>query len=882
MHHKLHTAPGAIAAVGIGWACALLWLGCEVAPRVVATPKADAGRVVVRESFESGLALRDHWLADSPEASGTMVSCTAGALQIALSANRVVHVSRLVEPVQIAGHTLRLSARVKTSSPKVTAQLGISFGDSASDFTQRGWTKPSAPNAWTRIELELDVGTDTRRAELVLKGQGDGVVWFDDVEILDLGRHVEPALAELSPVQLEHLEALSRAVALIRYRHPSDGVAELDWNAFLVQAVARVLSARDRNELVEQLRALFSPVAPTVAFSGRRDHPISSPLHQGFPHLARWRHVGLGPEWPFASWREGRDPDQAMLGMDVLLSGIDLGHCKNATLTATGRARGEGSLVVVATVGQAGEAVKRVEGKLDEVGTPVSVELEMPADAFNVRLGLKARGVVHGTLSSLALSCEHRGRVAVDFLRAEWTKRGIPELYQVDVARCDAGACLAVDRRPFDAELVPDRDTLHAEIADHLWIHVPLALWSDGRQTWPVVAGRPAVTAASTPGVAANLALVSSAWGTLWTFYPFFSEQQIDWRSVLPGALRESAKARSVGDIYRALSRMIARTRDNHGRAFHPTVAIDGILPIALRRFGNHVVVVGAVEHVEKLVPLGSEVLSIDGEEIVSAYDNMRARVPAATVGWSDAIVPFWLTLGRIGAFATVRVRSRDGVVTEVALPHVSRAVYDALVREPRPASGTEVAPHVCYVDLSALSLDQWRALVPAVMRAKSLVLDMRGYPDNAAFTILGHFLKDEITSPLWRTPRIGLPGDQLSSWTIRPVAPRFGGAVYILLDGRAGSAAESVLQIARENHLGVLVGEPSGGTNGNVITVDLGQDFSMRFTGMRVVLSDGTLLQGRGITPDQVVHPTLEGVLAGRDEVLEAAIVAASKVGAK
>jgi hypothetical protein len=51
--------------------------------------------------------------------------------------------------------------------------------------------------------------------------------------------------------------------------------------------------------------------------------------------------------------------------------------------------------------------------------------------------------------------------------------------------------------------------------------------------------------------------------------------------------------------------------------------------------------------------------------------------------------------------------------------------------------------------------------------------------------------------------------------------------------------------------------------------------------TGMRVPLPDGTALHGRGIVPDEVVHPTLEGI-RGRDEVLEAAIGVAHKLIAK
>jgi C-terminal processing protease CtpA/Prc len=49
-----------------------------------------------------------------------------------------------------------------------------------------------------------------------------------------------------------------------------------------------------------------------------------------------------------------------------------------------------------------------------------------------------------------------------------------------------------------------------------------------------------------------------------------------------------------------------------------------------------------------------------------------------------------------------------------------------------------------------------------------------------------------------------------------------------------------------------------------------------VRFTGLHVSAPDGSTIQGHGITPDQIVHPTLEGIRAGRDEILEAAIATA------
>jgi C-terminal processing protease CtpA/Prc len=97
-----------------------------------------------------------------------------------------------------------------------------------------------------------------------------------------------------------------------------------------------------------------------------------------------------------------------------------------------------------------------------------------------------------------------------------------------------------------------------------------------------------------------------------------------------------------------------------------------------------------------------------------------------------------------------------------------------------------------------------------------------------------------------------------------------------VLLDGRATSAAETFLQLAHDNHIGTFIGETSSGTNGNVVDVDLPGGFALSFTGMRVLFPDGSPLQGHGIAPDVIVHPSAAAARVGYDEILEAAVTRA------
>ena len=70
-----------------------------------------------------------------------------------------------------------------------------------------------------------------------------------------------------------------------------------------------------------------------------------------------------------------------------------------------------------------------------------------------------------------------------------------------------------------------------------------------------------------------------------------------------------------------------------------------------------------------------------------------------------------------------------------------------------------------------------------------------------------------------------------------------------------------------------LFVGTPTAGANGDVTSILLPGGLEVRFTGHDVRFPDGRQLQRTGIQPDVRVAPTLRGIRAGRDEVLEAGL---------
>jgi C-terminal processing protease CtpA/Prc len=204
--------------------------------------------------------------------------------------------------------------------------------------------------------------------------------------------------------------------------------------------------------------------------------------------------------------------------------------------------------------------------------------------------------------------------------------------------------------------------------------------------------------------------------------------------------------------------------------------------------------------------------------------------------------------------------------------------------REPRPANGDELAPGIFYLDLDSLPLATWEAVLPKIQKARGIVLDLRGYVNRASTEVISHLIDHEVQSPLWMTPIVpanrGLQY-QPSRWGVRPRAPKLSAKIVVLIAGSTMSAAETILEIIHDNHLAVLVGETSAGTNGDAAYAELPGGFTFRFTSVRTLDDHGWTVQGHGFTPDLVVHPTLEGVRAGRDEILQAGVAVAQRMNA-
>lgn len=96
---------------------------------------------------------------------------------------------------------------------------------------------------------------------------------------------------------------------------------------------------------------------------------------------------------------------------------------------------------------------------------------------------------------------------------------------------------------------------------------------------------------------------------------------------------------------------------------------------------------------------------------------------------------------------------------------------------------------------------------------------------------------------------------------------------VIILMDETSQSNTEFTIMALRQSPNAVVVGSPSIGADGNVVSLSLPGEIQMNMTGLGVYTPEGEQTQRCGLTPDVECYPTIEGLRQGKDELIDTAV---------
>jgi C-terminal processing protease CtpA/Prc len=372
-------------------------------------------------------------------------------------------------------------------------------------------------------------------------------------------------------------------------------------------------------------------------------------------------------------------------------------------------------------------------------------------------------------------------------------------------------------------------------------------------------------------------------------FHYFFAYRDLmgeDWDKILHDSLPKLEQAADTREYALSLAEMVAHAHDSHvsisnSRAFNQYLGLAGP-PVATRMIEGQPVVTALAPEAGPAVAPGDVVLRVDGEAAGERMERLKRYIAASTPQSLDRrVMQFWLN-GEPGTDVTLTLRDRGNSVRDVRL----RRARDAWRGRERACEVVQVLPgDIGYVDLDGLLPEGVDAMFEKLKNTRAIIFDMRGYPRGTAWLIAPRLTdRKNVAAARFRRPLAlapeGMWGDVATldaGWDFLQYLPesdnwKYRGRTVMLIDERTISQAEHAGLFLEAANGTKFVGSRSAGADGDVTNITVPGGIVVSFSGQGVLHADGRQLQRVGLIPDIEVKPTIAGIRAGRDEVLERA----------
>lgn len=374
-------------------------------------------------------------------------------------------------------------------------------------------------------------------------------------------------------------------------------------------------------------------------------------------------------------------------------------------------------------------------------------------------------------------------------------------------------------------------------------------------------------------------------WNIIRYWFPYRDLIEDDWDAVLAEFIPRIGLAKTKDAYQLELMALIARVHDTHANLWSSLQVRPPVgayrLPVEVRFIEGQAVIsrlISLPDQSPSDLRVGDVIAAIDSVPVGELIKNWAPYYAASNEPTRLRDMARSLTQGPAGE-AKLAVQ-RDGQTLAVSASRVPVASLTKMISRThdRPGEAFQLlSKGVAYLKLSSVKPAEAKSYIERAAETKGLIIDVRNYPAGFVVFALGNLLVDQWTAfARFTRGDPAQPGAfrfDAEPMRLKPQSPHYFGKVMILVDEVSQSSAEYTTMAFRVAPQAKVIGSTTAGADGNVSLIPLPGGWHTMISGIGVFYPDKRPTQRLGIVPDIEVKPTIAGLRAGRDEVLEEAL---------
>ena len=397
--------------------------------------------------------------------------------------------------------------------------------------------------------------------------------------------------------------------------------------------------------------------------------------------------------------------------------------------------------------------------------------------------------------------------------------------------------------------------------------------------------------------------ILMQVWAEVRFNFVYFDQvPDLDWDKQIKNAILKILASENIVQYYQILQELVALLNDGHTYILPPREEQEKLdhPALELQMIENKIIITrtGDSEEIteQKIIP-GLEVMEINGVPAQEHLEkNFLRYYSGGTKHWGNAFGLTRLLGGPKNSIVKLKLRSLDGKSKNVELTRNSKMSnqekFQYQIFDFYPLVEKKTFGDIVYFELSTFEVEQIvddfsRELDKLDLeKTRGMIIDIRnnwGGSSNTAFKIISYLIDKPIEAAKWKTRKYlpafrswGMPEEwyEESMGFVQPSPEkRFSGPLVVLTGHTTYSSAEDFVVPLKYSQRAKIVGDVTGGSTGNPLTVHLPGGYILRICAKRDSFPDGEVFVGKGIEPDIKVITTQKSIIENRDVVLEKAI---------
>jgi C-terminal processing protease CtpA/Prc len=384
-------------------------------------------------------------------------------------------------------------------------------------------------------------------------------------------------------------------------------------------------------------------------------------------------------------------------------------------------------------------------------------------------------------------------------------------------------------------------------------------------------------------------------------FFPNKKFMTVDWDSVTQKYISPIVLAKDSTNYQLGINALYAHIQDGHGfvRGSLITKIINGgregspILGNVVE--GKFVVTTIINDSLATSLGInkGDIIIKRNGKDVFELIKTLKHYIAYSNDVTGTAYVESLICAGADSTEGIFTIQKKDGKIVDIKVRFDKKLTKAS--RENMSGRANEkilrfLNSEIGYADLDRLEVSAVDSMFEMFKHTKAIVFDMRGYPNGTAWAIAPRLTTKKYVEAAKFTrldidyPKIVSDNSDIGNsetWHhFTQIIPKpdtskstYKGKTVMLINENTQSQAEHSGLFFRAANGTKFIGSTTAGANGDVTNFTIPGDMTLYFSGQTVWYPDGTQLQKTGLKPDIFIRPTIKGIQAGKDEVLERAI---------